>query len=277
VAPSTSPQRTYRYLRLAVAGTVVVIFVSMAIAAMSVGWLTTVSDYFYTPARNAFVGALIAVAVGLLALSGRGLERALLDAAALFAPLIALIPTTLAPGSVPGVDVPCAGRCFPPAYEADAANGVLTYLVVGILTVLIALFLAALRQVSLATAGWSLIVAVVVLAAVGAMWLFAPDLLLAQGHFVATIAFFALFALVALRNAFPRRTAPPRRPFRAVYVGIAVGLAAVLIAYVVLLPRADELDAPIVLIAEAVALVLFAAFWVTQCIEKWNDLDPSLV
>lgn len=277
MAPSTSPQRTYRYLRLAVAGTVAVIFVSMGIAATSVGWLTTVSDYFYTPARDAFVGALIAVAVALLALSGRGLERALLDAAALFAPLIALIPTTLAPGSVPGVDVPCAQRCFPPAFEADAANGVLTYLAVGLLTVLVALLLAALRQVELTAVGWSLIVAVVVLLVVGATWLFAPGLLLTQGHFVATIAFFALFALVALRNAFPRRTAPPPRPFRAIYVGIAVGLAAVLVAYVALLPRADDLGAPIVLIAESVALVLFAAFWVTQCVEKWNDPDPSLV
>ena len=277
MASSTSPQRTYRYLRLAVAGTVAVIFVSMGIAATSVGWLTTVSDYFYTPARNAFVGALIAVTVALLALSGRGLERALLDAAALFAPLIALIPTTLAPGGVPGVDVPCAERCFPPGFEADAANGVLTYLAVGLLTVLVALLLAALRQVELATVGWSLIVAVVVLVAVGATWLFAPHLLLAQGHFVATIAFFALFALVALLNAFPRRTAPPVPPFRAIYAGIAVGLAAVLVAYVALLPRADDFGAPIVLVAEAVALVLFAAFWVTQCVEKWNVPDPALV
>ena len=114
-AGSTSVQRTYRYLRIAIAGTVVVIFAAMAVAAIEVGWLATESDYFYTPARNAFVGALIAAALALVALSGRGAERALLDAAALFAPLIAVVPTTLAPGTVPGVVVPCAVRCFPPA------------------------------------------------------------------------------------------------------------------------------------------------------------------
>ena len=93
VAISTSLQRTYRYLRIGVAGTVVVIFVSVLLAVPAVGWLTSVSDYFYSPARDAFVGALIAASLALLALSGRGLERGLLDAAALFAPLIALVPT----------------------------------------------------------------------------------------------------------------------------------------------------------------------------------------
>ena len=50
---STSLQRTYRYLRIGIAGTVVVIFVSVGLAAASVGWLTSVSDYFYSPARDA--------------------------------------------------------------------------------------------------------------------------------------------------------------------------------------------------------------------------------
>ena len=83
---STSLQRTYRYLRIGIAGTVVAIFVAVGMAAADVGWLTSVSDYFYTPARNVFVGALIAASLALVALSGRGTERALLDAAALFAP-----------------------------------------------------------------------------------------------------------------------------------------------------------------------------------------------
>lgn len=68
---STSLQRTYRYLRIGVACSAVVIFVAVGVAAASVGWLTSVSDYFYTPARDAFVGALIAVTLALLALSCR--------------------------------------------------------------------------------------------------------------------------------------------------------------------------------------------------------------
>lgn len=276
VVPSTSVQRTYRYLRVAIAGTVVVIFVSVGLAAASFGWLTSVSDYFYTPARNALVGALIAAAVALVALSGRGVERALLDAAALFAPLIALVPTTLAPGSVPGVVVPCADRCFPPEFEADAANGVATYLVVGLLTVLVGLLLAMLRQVSLDVVGFSLVSSTAVLVVTGALWLFAREAFLAQGHFVATIAFFALFATVAVINAFPRRGAARSPVFRVLYIAIAAGLVAVLVVYVVLLPDAGARGVPVVLLAEAAALTLFFAFWIVQGVEKWNDGDPSI-
>lgn len=276
-ANSTSLQRTYRYLRIGIAATIVVIFVSIWLATASVGWLTSVSDYFYSPARNGFVGALIAASLALVALSGRGAERALLDAAALFAPLIALVPTTLAPGAVPGVMVPCANRCFPPAYEADAANGVVTYLIVGGLTVLVALFLVALRQQSLTAVGFSLVVTSAVLVGVGAVWLFARDVFLAQGHFAATIAFFALFAAVAVFNAFPRRSAPPPLVFRVLYVAIAVALAGVLVLYVVLLPDAGANGVPVVLIAEASALALFFAFWVVQGIEKWDEADPTVV
>ena len=45
VAVSTSLERTYRYLRIGVAGTVVAIFVAIGQAAATYGWLTTVSDY----------------------------------------------------------------------------------------------------------------------------------------------------------------------------------------------------------------------------------------
>nr|BFF09003.1 hypothetical protein GCM10025699_03060 [Microbacterium flavescens] len=276
MAASTSSQRTYRYLRIGIAGTVVVIFTSVGVASTGVGWSPSVSDYFYTPARASFVGALVAVALALVALSGRGAERALLDAAALFAPLIALVPTTLSPGTVPGVVAPCAVRCFPPEYEADAANGVTTYLIVGGLTVLVALLLAALGQVALADVRFSLVMTTAVLVVVGATWLFARDAFLAQGHFVATIAFFALFAAVAVINAFPRQDAPPAAVFRVVYVAIAVALAAVLVIYIVLLPQADARGLPVVLLAEAGALTLFFAFWVVQGIEKWNDADPAI-
>lgn len=274
---STSLERTYRYLRIGVAGTVVVIFVSIAAAVGTVGWLTSVSDYFYTPARNAFVGALVAASLALVALSGRGAERALLDAAALFVPLIAVVPTTLTPGAVPGVDVPCAERCFPPAFETDAANGVVTYLVVGGLTVGVALLLAALRQTSLAAIGPSLAVAVVVLLTVALTWTFARDTFLVLAHFVATVVFFGLFAAAAVRNAFPRRGTAPPFVFRVLYVAIAAGLIVLLIAYIGLLPVAGDLGFPLVLVVEASALVLFFAFWVVQGVEKWHDADPTLV
>lgn len=33
---------------------------------------------------------------------------------------------------------------------------------------------------------------------------------------------------------------------------------------------------PVVLLVEAAALCLFCAFWVVQCIEKWNEGDPGI-
>lgn len=274
---STSLERTYRYLRIGIAGTVVVIFASVAVAAGTVGWLTSVSDYYYTPARNAFVGALVAVSLALVALSGRGAERALLDAAALFAPLIAVVPTTLTPGAVPGADVSCTQRCFPAAVEAEAANGVVTYLVVAGLAVGVALLLVALGQASLRGIGITLVVAAVVPAIVAATFILAREAFLQLAHFVATIAFFALFAAVAVRSAFPRREAPPSPALRRLYVAIAAGLVVVLIAYVVLLPQTAHLAFPLVLVAEASALALFFVFWVAQGVEKWHDPDPALI
>ncbi|MFD4961160.1 hypothetical protein [Microbacterium sp. NPDC058389] len=278
-AVSTSLERTYRYLRIGVAGTVVAILLAVAQAATTYGWLTSISDYFYTPARDVFVGALVAASLALLALSGRGVVRGGVDAAALFAPLIALVPTTLAPGAVPGVPVECGGtaRCFPPQYEADAANGVFVYLVLGGLVVLVALLLAALRQVSLAEVWPSLLIAVVVLAAVALTWGFARDVFLQQAHFVATTAFFALFAAAAVRNAFPRQGPPPPPVIRGLYIAIAVGLILLLVAYAFLLPQAGTAGIPVVLIVETAALVLFFAFWVVQGVEKWSDPDPSII
>lgn len=273
---STSLERTYRYLRIGIAGTTVVILVSVLVAVPGTGWLTSLSAYYYTPARDALSGALIAASLGLLALSGRGVERALLDAAALFAPLIALVPTTLVPGAVPGVEVPCDDRCFPPAYEAATANGVLTYLIVGATAVGVALFVATFRQTALGDVWFSLALAVVVLGTTATVWMLARDVFLAQAHFVATIAFFALFAAVAIRAAFPRRTDPPPPVYRVLYTAIAVLLVGVLVAYAALAPFGEEAGVPLTLFAEAAALLLFTAFWIVQCVEKWHDADPAL-
>ena len=275
---STSLQRTYRYLRIGIAGTVVAIFVSVLVATASVGWLTSISDYFYTPARTVFVGALIAVSLALFALSGRGVERALLDAAALFAPLIALVPTPLAPGTIDTIFVPCRYRCFPPAYEADAANGVITYVIVGAVAVVIALALVAVRQSSFGAVAFSLGLAVAVLAAVALTWGLARDAFLQQAHSLATVAFFALIAAVAVLSAFPRAGGPPPPAIRAWYITIAVLLMIMVIGYIALWVFGvglDESDAPVVLIVEAVALSLFCAFWIVQCVEKWSEGDPT--
>lgn len=138
---TTSLQRTYRYLRLAIAGAVVVVFTAVLVAMPAVGLLPSLSHYYDTSANTVFVGALIAVSVCFFALSGRGAERVLLDAAATVVPLVAIVPTMISSGSVPGIDAHCPpgrGSCVPAAFDAAVHGGVLTDLIVGAVFVLIA-------------------------------------------------------------------------------------------------------------------------------------------
>ena len=97
-SPSTSTQRTYRYVRLGIIGAVAAIFVSLIAVGTTYGWPTSISALYYTPGSTVFVGALFAVTLGLLALSGHSVEQALLDLAAVVAPLIAIVPTVIDDG-----------------------------------------------------------------------------------------------------------------------------------------------------------------------------------
>jgi hypothetical protein len=273
---STSTQRTHRYLRLAIGGTVLVIAVAVLLAVPEVGWLPSLSDYFYSPARNAFVGALVAASVALLALSGRLAERALLDAAALFAPLIALVPSVITPGSIPGVEVACT-RCVPATYEPDVVNGVTTYLVVLAGVLMLGAVLS--RRGVVSGARFSLILGSVVLTAVLVVGLVSPDLFLGWAHFVATVVFFGLIAADAILNAFWRTSsAAPPRWLRAVYLVIAGVLIADLIALIaatITLWDAARPTFPWILTGEAVALLAFVVFWWLQTWQRWDELDPA--
>jgi len=281
VTDSTSTQRTHRYLRLATGGTVAVIFAATLVAVPTVGWLFSISDYYYTPARNALVGALIAASLALLALSGRGAERTILDAAALFAPIIALVPTVVRAGSVPGLDVPC-GTCVPPAVEPDVANGVTTYLVVlaGVLVLGAALSVAGQVQ----GARFSLALGAAVWVVVLVVGLTLHDVFLGWAHFLAAVIFFALIAADAILNAFWRTTSEvPPRWLRIVYIVIAVVLIVDLVALIVAtmltwdVPTSDAAARifPWILVGEAVALLAFLVFWWLQTWQRWNETDPA--
>jgi len=241
-----------------------------------VGWLASISEYFYTPARNAFVGALIAASLALLALSGRGAERAILDAAALFAPLIALVPSVVRADSVPGVAVPC-GTCVPPAFRLDVANGVTTYLVVLAGVLILGILLSFTGQVQ--GARFSLVLGAAVFAVVLVVGVAFPDWFLDWAHFLATILFFALIAADAILNAFWRTTSEtPPTWLRVVYIVIAVVLVVdmvVLIIATFVLWDAAGAAPPWILVGEAIALVAFLSFWWLQTWQRWNEVDPA--
>lgn len=110
------------------------------------------------------------MSVCFFALSGRGAERVLLDAAATVVPLVAIVPTMISPGSVPGIDAHCPpgrGSCVPASFDAAVHGGVLTSLIVGAVFVLVAVGLALAGQVDRPGTALSLAIAGVVLATVG--------------------------------------------------------------------------------------------------------------
>lgn len=271
-AVSTS-QRTYRYLRLTLAVVPVALLVSVAVAAVDVGVLPTVSHYFYTSARTVFSAALVVAAACLLALSGRGPQRVLLDVAALLAPLIAIVPTPISPGEVPGLAVSCDG-CIPAPFADDLDNALLTYLVIGALVVVIGAILGLRGDVDLRASGPTLAIAVVVLVAVALVWSLLPAVLVGYVHLVAAFGFFALIALVALAEAVrPSAEHPPHRRMRVGYVVVALALLLDLALTVVLGVVADL---PVVFVGEVVALLLFVVFWMMQTAQKWSLPDPSI-
>lgn len=272
-AVSTS-QRTYRYLRLALAGAPVALLLAVLFAIPDAGVLPSVSHYFYTSAGTVFSAALVAAAACLLALSGRGPQRGLLDVAALLAPLVAIVPTPISAGEVPGVAVDCIAPCVPTPFADDLDNALATYLAVGAVVVAIGLVLVRRGDVALRDTGPTLALTAAVLAAVAALWTLAPRILYGQAHVAAAVGFFAVIALVALAEAVrPSVDHPPARRMRVGYVLIALALLTDLTATFALGVIADL---PVVLVGELVALGLFVLFWMMQTAQKWSLPDPSL-
>jgi hypothetical protein len=277
---NTSLQRTYRYLRIGIAACVVVIAVSVVVASIQLGTvLTSISAYYYSPARTALVGALVAAGIGILALAGRGAERSLLTAAGLFAPLIAFVPTRVVPGTVPGIDSTCPGRardCIPHAVLPTVQNGVITYVVVGLVLLAVAVGIAiATGQLGNRSVLVSFVVALVVVLAVGAAALWLDGVFLYVGHLLFAGIFFLLISAVALRSVRPFLGETPRSRAVTIAFGVIGVVMAVdvllLVAVVPFLPQPGYL----VLVGESIALGLFMAFWAIQSGRDWDSPNPT--
>lgn len=273
---STTTQRTYRYLRLAILGAVLSLGVSLVIVLVQDGPVTSLSGLFYTPGRTVFTGALVAVSLALIALSGHSVEQILLDVAALFAPLIAVIPTPVALGDVPGVGCPGAVPCVPDEFVPGVHNGIITFSIIAVLGALCALVLARV-QGTLSPGVVVGVVAAAVAAVAMLVWLVMwPESLLHTGHLVVTAAFFGIMAAIAVVSA-----VASARPWRPVYLTVAVGMAASLLYLagvgVARLAAVDLSGQPWTLVGELGVIGFFAVFWVAQTVQKWDDVDPSLV
>lgn len=235
--PVTTGQLSHRYLRLSLALVVLTLFVGVGVQIVRSGgeWMPSISHYFYTPAHNVFVASLISASLALVVLAGRDLETVFLDIAAIFAPLIALVPTGISPElltQITGEQLemgPCDpnGNCVPVANMEAIYNGVITYtIVVGCVVVLTLWVRRDTIRMLWTTRGddgynghrawavWSLLaaplVAIVVaivlnlaafVAPINEGFPFNPWLRLSV-HFTATILFFGAFTIVPVINVF---------------------------------------------------------------------------
>lgn len=276
---STSTQRTYRYVRLSLVGAVALLFVALAQVAWMQIPLASVSAAYFTPARDIFVGSVFAIALALLALSGRSLSQALLDYAALVAPLIAIVPTAREPAAE-GL-----ARMAWPITAEDLSVGVNAYVLVAGAGVITALVLAIVQRTLTAPLGWTIAVAGVIVALTGGWWVMSPQSFVDGAHTIAATVFFALMAAVSALAAWGAAKASRARTGYAVIAGGLVAALAILALVVVLdsealgsrrVGLADAWGVPVVLIAESAALVFFATFWIMQTVEYWSDPDPSL-
>jgi hypothetical protein len=91
-------RKTYRYLRIGIIGAVVALGVSIFYEWAQVGfrcYQTSISAYYFTPVRAVFVGSMIVVCFALIVYKGRArAEDVCLNFAGMFAPVVAVAPTT---------------------------------------------------------------------------------------------------------------------------------------------------------------------------------------
>jgi hypothetical protein len=283
---SESTIRTYLYLRVGLVALAVFLGASLVIelAFGDTEWQGSISAYYYTPVRSAFVGTLVAMGVCLIAIKGRDRPREdlMLNLAGMCAPVVALVPTPLEDASCGG-----ATRCVPAAYVPGVVNNVEALLVVGALGLLFAA-----RTVRRDSNERGDLVALGLAAAglVGfALWFaLGRDSFLNYAHYGTAVPMFGLIVGVALVNATHvddfvdsggtlamGHINTFQRAYRAIayFMGVVIGGALVL--FVVRAATGSEPFSHWVFVVEALLLAAFTTFWILQTVQYAGDGAPE--
>lgn len=275
---------TYRYLRMSL-----VAVLAMLAWAVLIQWqgsgeplLTSISDYYWTPVRAVFVGALVALGIGMVVLKpDNELEDILLNIAGVLAPVVAFVPT------------PDVGTCqrnqdgdFVGAAQATLdgiKNNVPALLAAGMLAVLILLLFTKVlpEETKLpppepaARLARKLGFAAVLVLLVGAVaWFRAGGTSFeCNAHYAAAFTLFGCIIGVAVLNAIGKYR-DSLRDKSADQVSLVNRYS--VIAFLMLVVLATGLiglkanwDYWIMFI-EAGVLVLFMTFWILQSLDLWN-------
>ena len=285
---------TYRSLRVAMIPLLLILVVAPALETMrgQVCVLGSISAYFHTPVRGAFVLALAGLGACLIAYKGNDpLEDVLLNFAGFMAFLVALVPTT--------VDTICAKKyenVVADTNTADAVrNNVLTLFLmsvvaIGLYRLMPKLIAAAKKRRGLPVGtpvaltlndddkkalklarvlGW---VALVVVVVELAMFVFWPSTFkdVAHGISAITMVVGVLGVMVANARGFARATRgidnPPARHWNNRYAAVATATLALIGLAILFMYGRPHL----ILVVELIVIVGFVVFWLMQTRELWD-------
>ncbi|MEM8746029.1 MAG: hypothetical protein AAGF91_04950 [Actinomycetota bacterium] len=288
---TSDAQATYRYLRIGILAVVVMLGWAVWIEHRNAGcWQTSISGYYYTPARGIFVGGLLAVGFALIVIKGATFwEDVFLNVAGMLAPVVALAPTSSAgtcwsiePVASPRVPRDAADPDGPwmlaEWVRANIENNIEALLVVGIAGLVIAAMIAVIQHrtpTALVTVvpKETAIGLAVTLSILFAGWLALRwwDDFETQAHGYAAIAFFGFLFAAAVTSALHRWSSDAKG--RAIVYGlIAAAMAA---TFVVIFPMQDGWDHAILWL-EALEILWFGLFWAVQTNERWREpVTPS--
>ncbi|WP_020144576.1 hypothetical protein [Terracoccus sp. 273MFTsu3.1] len=281
---------TYRYLRGAMIALLLMLLLSVGYQwwweTDHSCWLGSISAYYYTPARTVFVGSLCALGASLIAYKGHSpQEDVLLNFSGFMAFVVAMVPT------VPD------GRCGPNAYTQTPAeiaaavrNNIWSLVVVGVLAAVVAAWLrrgAMTRDPSDRPTVRSVVVTVacgLVLLAELALFLVLRDRFIALSHgiaagtmvagVIAVMVFSAMRAEERHQGSAAGGTGTTGTTYKRIYIAIAVALAVALGVTVLTAVTVRGFD-HLILIAEVIIIVLFAAYWGVQTKELWDLRDAD--
>lgn len=268
--------KTYRYLRVAMIGMVVLLGAALLHEWWATGWRClqpSVSAYYYTPARGVLVGSLVVVGVCLVVIKGNTVwEDILLNLGGAVTPLIALVPTPY-PG--PCRSVPMEVSDTP----ANVANNVSALLVLGLAGIVITIVVArrALRpgQRLEPAVRFGVLAMVVLYVAVLIVFLAARSLFLDYAHYAAALVLFVCMVAVVTINAwaYGRQRAEGAVPSPSDYANGYAAVAVVMVGSLLLMLGWRALFGwdHAVLWVEGVLVGCFAVFWALQTRELWGQ------
>ena len=268
--------KTYRYLRLAMLGMLVLLGAGVLIERghNEAGcFQPSISDYYYTPAQAVFVGSLITIGICMIALKGSTeWEDILLNLGGMLAPVVAFVPT---PAGATCSSVPDIA----PDIAANVANNIPALFIAGAAGVVTVIVLAW-RDRAGARSHWNhrhtigILVALAVLLGGFAWFLWERESFIGNAHYAAAFPLFGAIVAVAVINA---RELTRDRTGAMATGHVVRNRYFVVASLMVVLPVLEWLVSTVVtwnhvvLWAETTVLVLFAAFWALQTQELWSE------